>query len=53
MLVDGTLEGSNVKCRCHGSTYDLKTGAIVKGPTTAPEPSYRVKIDNGAIYVEV
>ena len=53
MLIDGTLEDSRIRCRCHGSTFELTTGAIIKGPAKEPEPSYRVKIENSEIYVEV
>ena len=53
MLVDGTLEDSSIRCRCHGSTFELTTGAVMKGPAKEPEPSYRVKIENSEIYVEV
>ena len=53
MLIDGALEDSRIRCRCHGSTFELKTGAVIKGPAKEPEPSYRVKIENSVIYVEV
>jgi 3-phenylpropionate/trans-cinnamate dioxygenase ferredoxin subunit len=53
MLIDGKSEDSRIRCKCHGSTFELKTGAVAKGPATKPEPSYRVKIDNDEIYVEV
>ena len=53
MLKEGKLEESRILCKCHGSTFDLKTGTVIKGPTTKPEPSYHVKIENGEIYVEV
>ena len=53
MLIDGTLEDSRIRCRCHGSTFELTTGAVIKGPAKEPEPSYRVKIENSKIYVEV
>ncbi len=43
-LSDGTLKGEKVICPCHGSTYDVRTGAFLKGPTTQPEPSYPLKI---------
>ncbi len=46
-LSDGTLLGENVECPCHGSTYNIKTGSIVKGPTSKPEPVYQVKVDGG------
>ncbi len=53
LLVDGKLEGSKIGCKCHGSIFDLKTGAVIKGPATKPVLSYRVKIENGEIYAEV
>jgi 3-phenylpropionate/trans-cinnamate dioxygenase ferredoxin subunit len=53
MLIDGKLADSRIRCKCHGSTFELKTGAVTKGPATKPEPSYRVKVENGEIYVEV
>jgi 3-phenylpropionate/trans-cinnamate dioxygenase ferredoxin subunit len=53
MLIDGKLEDSRIRCKCHGSTYELKTGTVTRGPATKPEPSYRVKIENDEIYVEI
>jgi nitrite reductase/ring-hydroxylating ferredoxin subunit len=52
-LSDGTLIGENVECPCHGSTYNVKTGAIVKGPAKKPEPAYEVKIEGGQVLVNV
>jgi catalase len=31
-LAEGTLEGSTVTCPCHGSQFDISTGAVVRGP---------------------
>jgi 3-phenylpropionate/trans-cinnamate dioxygenase ferredoxin subunit len=49
----GTLTGEVVQCPCHGSRYNVRTGEIVRGPTTEPEPSYEVKIENDQILVKV
>jgi nitrite reductase/ring-hydroxylating ferredoxin subunit len=51
-LSDGTLDGSNVKCPCHFSVFNVQTGAVVKGPTTEPEPTYQVKIENDQILID-
>ncbi len=48
-LSDGTLEGENVHCPCHGSTFNVKTGVVVKGPAKTPEPAYAVTIEDGEI----
>lgn len=53
MLIDGELEDSIIRCKCHGSTFELKTGAVIKDPATEPEPTYRVKIENSEIFIEV
>ena len=34
MLSNGILKGDNVQCPCHGSTFNVKTGVVVKGPAT-------------------
>lgn len=52
-LSEGTLIGENVECPCHGSTYNIKTGAVVKGPAKNSEPAYEVKIEGGHILVNV
>jgi nitrite reductase/ring-hydroxylating ferredoxin subunit len=52
-LSEGTLEGDKVECPCHGSTYDLKTGKFVRGPTTKGEPSYPVTIKGSDIFVAI
>ncbi len=35
-LADGTLDGSVVTCPCHGSQFDVTTGAVVRGPAEEP-----------------
>ncbi len=50
-LSNGTLTGDNVVCPCHGSTFNVKTGAVVKGPAQNPEPAYKVKIEGDSLTV--
>ena len=52
-LSDGTLRGDQIRCVCHGSTFDVKTGAFVKGPAKEPEPSYPVQVQQGQVMVDV
>ena len=52
-LSDGTLEGETVICPCHGSTYDLKTGDFLRGPTKKGEPRYELKIENNDIMINI
>jgi nitrite reductase/ring-hydroxylating ferredoxin subunit len=53
MLSDGSIDGENVKCPCHGSVFDLKTGNVVKGPARKPEPSFQVKVEDDQILVNI
>ena len=53
MLMDGTLEDSRIRCKCHGSAFELTTGAVIDGPATDQAPVYRVKVENGEVFVEV
>ena len=52
-LSGGTLSGDIVTCPCHGSQYNIRTGAIVRGPTREPEPSYEVRVENDQILVRI
>jgi nitrite reductase/ring-hydroxylating ferredoxin subunit len=52
-LSNGTLTGENIECPCHGSTFSVKSGNFVKGPTKKPEPVYQVKVEGGQILVSV
>jgi nitrite reductase/ring-hydroxylating ferredoxin subunit len=52
-LSKGKMEGELVTCPCHGSRFNLKTGAVVKGPATEPEPVYPVTVEGDGIWVEV
>jgi len=52
-LSKGKLEGDSVKCPCHGSVFDLKTGNFLKGPTKKGEPKYELKVENNQIMVNL
>ncbi len=52
-LSEGTLTGENVQCACHGSEFNLITGAVEKGPAEMPEISYRLRVDGDKIVAEL
>lgn len=53
MLSEGELKGETVVCPCHGSTYELKTGNFIKGPTKKPELMYELKAESNDILINL
>lgn len=41
--------GSMIRCPCHGSTYDLATGANTGGPAPKPLAAVPVKVKRGEV----
>ena len=50
-LVYGNLEGQEVECDCHGSRFDVTTGAVLKGPAEEPLTVYAVHIEGQDVLV--
>ena len=42
-LSDGELEGERIVCTCHGSEFDVRTGAVLQGPATEPVSIYEIR----------
>lgn len=51
-LANGDLDGTTVTCACHGSQFDVTSGAVVRGPAQRPVRSHRVQVQDGAILTE-
>lgn len=52
-LSEGWLDGSCIECPAHNSIFDLRTGEAVSLPADEPVRTHTVRIDDGAIYVDV
>jgi nitrite reductase/ring-hydroxylating ferredoxin subunit/uncharacterized membrane protein len=50
-LSEGELEGEEIVCACHGSRFDLRTGALKRGPATAAQPAFQVRVQDGRVEV--
>lgn len=50
-LSQGRVTAGTIACPCHGSTYRLRDGAVIHGPSTFAQPAYDVRIDEGLIHV--
>jgi 3-phenylpropionate/trans-cinnamate dioxygenase ferredoxin subunit len=52
-LAEGELEGQTVTCPCHGSQFDITSGALLRGPAQRPVRSYGVRVEDGTLQVEL
>jgi 3-phenylpropionate/trans-cinnamate dioxygenase ferredoxin component len=51
-LSGGLLTGTTIMCQCHGSRFDITTGAVVSGPATEPLSVYEVHEVDGEIRID-
>jgi nitrite reductase/ring-hydroxylating ferredoxin subunit len=52
-LAEGDLDGTTVTCPCHGSQFDVTTGAVLAPPAVRPVRSYRVRVAGDALQVSL
>jgi 3-phenylpropionate/trans-cinnamate dioxygenase ferredoxin subunit len=50
-LSGGLLTGTTIMCQCHGSGFDITTGAVIKGPAIKPLKVYEVREVEGSIQI--
>lgn len=51
-LARGELEGTIVTCACHGSEFDVTSGAVLRGPAQRPVRSRAVQVEGDDLLVE-
>ena len=52
-LAGGKLDGTIVTCPCHGSQFDVSSGAVHRGPAQRPVCSRLVEVQGEDLLVEV
>ena len=50
-LSAGLLTETTIMCQCHGSEFDITTGAVVSGPAAQPLNVYEVRVVDGSIRI--
>src|ERR1700760_23589 len=50
-LSGGLLTGTTLMCQCHGSRFDITTGAVIDGPATEPLRIYAVDEADGELRI--
>ncbi len=50
-LSNGVLTGESLRCSCHGSTFSMRTGQVIKGPAKKPAQTYPISYEGGEIRV--
>jgi nitrite reductase/ring-hydroxylating ferredoxin subunit len=50
-LHEGTIADGCVECPWHGSQFDLRDGAVMRGPATRPEPVFLTRVVDGLVQV--
>ena len=51
-LHDGRInDGATVTCPCHGSTFRLDDGSVVRGPATSDQQAFEVRVRDGKVEV--
>jgi 3-phenylpropionate/trans-cinnamate dioxygenase ferredoxin component len=50
-LSGGLLTGTTLMCQCHGSRFDITTGAVMNGPATGALTTYEVHEVEGSIQI--
>ncbi|KAM4589690.1 apoptosis inducing factor mitochondria associated 4 isoform 1-T1 [Fundulus diaphanus] len=52
-LIKGTLVGERVRCPFHGACFNVRTGDIEEYPGLDCLPTYKVKVQDGNVYVSI
>lgn len=43
--------GSSIQCPCHGASFSLSNGSVLRGPANRPLPEFGVLVQSGDLYV--
>ena len=50
---EGFLDGSSIICGCHGASFDVTNGKALSLPAPSDVVSYKIKVENGDVLIEL
>lgn len=50
---DGEVDGSVLICNCHGSEFDLLTGAVLEPPARTAIRTFSARVSEGRVQVDL
>ena len=53
LLSEGFCENGKLECPLHQALFDVRTGAALSEPAEVPVATYPVKVEGGAVFVQV
>jgi nitrite reductase/ring-hydroxylating ferredoxin subunit len=53
LLSEGFCEDGKLECPLHQACFDIRTGAALNEPAEVPVATYPVKLEGGAVFVQV
>lgn len=51
-LAEGDLEETTVICPCHGSEFDVRSGAVLRGPAREPVETYETRVEGDSLEIK-
>jgi nitrite reductase/ring-hydroxylating ferredoxin subunit len=50
---EADLAGPDIVCNCHGSEFDIRTGAVLRGPAEKPVRPFPVRITGDQVELDL
>jgi nitrite reductase/ring-hydroxylating ferredoxin subunit len=52
-LSEGDLDDDIIECNFHGGQFNVRTGEVVGPPCMEPVKTYKVSVEDGALFIEI
>jgi nitrite reductase/ring-hydroxylating ferredoxin subunit len=50
---EADLRSSEITCNCHGSQFDIRSGAVLRGPAERPIRTFAVRVAEDGLEMDV